>query len=314
MSSIVMSVMQGPLYGTLATMLLYGVICMQTFHYWQAYENDGKILKCLVILILETAHAALSIYCVEFYLIMHFGDVTNLEYAVWCVNLVTQLLFQTHTETTSYFIWRIRQCEPLILTSSRARILAGFGLGNCSLRHYSFRYPMWKNFKTHAFQTMLVGWVLSAVIDSAIAFMTCIYLRKHLSPPLRESQLFALRTDNILNRLLLYSINTGAVTSFFAILVIIMFFSLPTTLAYLGFVQVQNKFYAISLLASLNTRKSKDTLEKNKQPVPTACSALSLLPSFLTFKTSRPKSMHLVCTFTLLCDYLGLKPYISATD
>lgn len=45
-----MSIMQGPLCGALATMFLYGVICMQTFHYWQAYEHDRKILKCLVIL------------------------------------------------------------------------------------------------------------------------------------------------------------------------------------------------------------------------------------------------------------------------
>jgi len=50
MPSVVMSIMQGPLCGALATMLLYGVICMQTFRYWQAYEHDKKILKCLVML------------------------------------------------------------------------------------------------------------------------------------------------------------------------------------------------------------------------------------------------------------------------
>jgi hypothetical protein len=49
-SLIVEEVMQAALSGTLATMLLYGVTCMQTFHYWQTYENDRKTLKFMVIL------------------------------------------------------------------------------------------------------------------------------------------------------------------------------------------------------------------------------------------------------------------------
>jgi hypothetical protein len=49
-SLIVEEVMQAALSGTLATMLLYGVTCMQTFHYWQTYEHDRKTLKYMVIL------------------------------------------------------------------------------------------------------------------------------------------------------------------------------------------------------------------------------------------------------------------------
>lgn len=77
--------MQGPLCGSLVSMLLYGVICMQTFRYWQTYEHDMKILKRLVafVWILETAHTVLTIYTIEFYLIMHFGDDAYLEFSVW---------------------------------------------------------------------------------------------------------------------------------------------------------------------------------------------------------------------------------------
>lgn len=286
MPSVVMSIMQGPLCGALATMLLYGIICMQTFHYWQAYEHDRRTLKCLVasIWILETVHTALSVYAVEFYLIMHFGDVTNLAFAVWAMPASYVIGFIIAYAVNLCFIWRILHLSQKRWISSCLVILAtircGFGLANCSL---SFYYPMWKIFREHVYPTMVVGWVLSAVVDSAIAFTLCLYLRK------RRTGMN--RTDSILNRLLLYSINTGAVTSFCAILVVIMFLGLPNNLAFIGFVQVQSKLYAISFLASLNTRKMPDS---TKQPIPAVEGvALSFMSSFPTFKTPRQKSLHL---------------------
>ena len=71
---------------------------------------------------------------------------------------------------------------------------------------------------------MVVGWVLSALVDSLIAFVLCLYLlrrrtgmKRHennLSAAHLYSQLTSLiSTNGIVNRLLLYSVNTGAVTS-----------------------------------------------------------------------------------------------------
>ncbi|KAG1720537.1 hypothetical protein EDB19DRAFT_1776590 [Suillus lakei] len=108
MPSTVMSIMQGPLCGALATMLLYGIICMQTFRYWQVYKHDRKILK-----ILETAHTALSIYSVEFYLIMHFGDMTNLQSAVWGMPVSSRDMIAVCIaySVNICFIWRVLQRE-----------------------------------------------------------------------------------------------------------------------------------------------------------------------------------------------------------
>ncbi|KAG2337367.1 hypothetical protein BDR05DRAFT_1005074 [Suillus weaverae] len=287
MPSVVVSIMQGPLCGALATMLLYGVICMQTFHYWQAYGHDRKILKCLVafIWILETVHTALTVYAVEFYLIMHFGDVANLAYAVWGMPASYVIGFIIAYAVNLCFIWRILQLSQkrwiTICLAILATIRCGFGLANCSL---SFYYPMWKIFRQHVFPTMVVGWVLSAVVDSAIAFTLCIYLRQ------RRTGMNT--TDSILNRLLLYSINTGAITSFCAVLVVIMFLSLPNNLAFIGFVQVQSKLYAISFLASLNTRKRPETTNQTAPAVEGV--AVSFMPNFLTSKTSSyQQSSHL---------------------
>lgn len=49
MPSAIITVMQGPLCGTLATMFLYGVICMQVFHYASNYgSSDRHAIKWLV--------------------------------------------------------------------------------------------------------------------------------------------------------------------------------------------------------------------------------------------------------------------------
>lgn len=49
MPSAIITVMQGPLCGTLATMLLYGVICMQVFQYASNYcSSDRHVIKWLV--------------------------------------------------------------------------------------------------------------------------------------------------------------------------------------------------------------------------------------------------------------------------
>ncbi|KAG1792317.1 uncharacterized protein HD556DRAFT_1239507 [Suillus plorans] len=241
MPSVVMSIMQGPLCGALANMLLYGVICMQTFRYWQAYEHDRNILKCLVafILILETAHTALTIYTVEFYLIMHFGDTTSLEYAMWCVNFFILLFRFIHC-----FIWRVLQL-------SQKRWIAVCFVRYISMRSKFSAHALVIIFEERVYPTMVVGWVLSAGVDSAIAFTLCLYLRK-LSPILRQIYLVAFRTDNVLNCLLLYTINTGAITSFCAVLVVIMFLGLPNNLAFVGFVQVQSERLSDSV-ATLNS-------------------------------------------------------------
>ncbi|KAG1719223.1 hypothetical protein EDB19DRAFT_1861121 [Suillus lakei] len=214
---------------------------------------------------------------------MHFGDMTNLQSAVWGMPASYFIGFVIAYSVNICFIWRVLQLSQkrwiAVCFVILATIRCGFGLANCSL---NFLYPKWKIFREHVYPTMVVGWVLSAIVDSAIAFTLCLFLRKRRTG--------VKRTDSVLHCLLLYTINTGAVTSFCAVLVIIMFLGLPNNLAFIGFVQVQSKFYAISLLASLNNRKR---LEMTEHTIPTVEGvASSLMPRFSAFKPSHQKPLH----------------------
>ncbi|KAH7930000.1 hypothetical protein BV22DRAFT_1028967 [Leucogyrophana mollusca] len=272
MAPLVMTIMQGPLCGTLATMFLYGVICMQAFYYLQNYAKDRRSIKVLVwgIWILETAHTALSVHFVEYYLILNFTDMTTLEYAVWSMGTAYFVGFFIAYAVNLCFIWRIwllsKKLWIAICLSILATVRLGFGLGNASI---GFHYTAWVVFRAHVFATMVVGWVLSALVDITIACTLCYYLHRRRTG--------MRRTDSIINRLLLYSINTGAVTSFFAVLVVVTFLTLPGA-AYAAFVGVQSKLYAVSLLATLNGRKT--TVKKSRMAVPTVDNvALSFIPS-----------------------------------
>ncbi|EGN96777.1 hypothetical protein SERLA73DRAFT_184936 [Serpula lacrymans var. lacrymans S7.3] len=172
-----------------------------------------------------------------------------LNYIIWSMGATYIVGFCIAYCVNLCFIWRawllseklwIAICLGVVST-----VRLGFGLTNCSL---SFRYAEWKSFREHVYPTMVVGWVISVLADSCIAFVLCYYLRKHRSG-LR-------RTDSVINRLLLYTINTGVVTSLFGVVVVLTFLTVPTILVFIAFVQVQSKLYAISLFATLNSRPS----------------------------------------------------------
>ncbi|EIW78952.1 hypothetical protein CONPUDRAFT_91317 [Coniophora puteana RWD-64-598 SS2] len=241
--------MQGPLCGALATMLLYGITCVQQFHYHQNYKSDSWVLKVVVRLITETVETGLSVYFLEHYLITNFANENALYDVVWSVPASFALGFVTAYLANLCFIWRIWRLSRHLVVSLLLTILATarliLGLVNSFL---AINSASWDAFAKTAYVPIAFSWFLSIGVDALIAFMmyrTLYKQRTGLSD-----------TDSMINRLLLYAVNTGAVTSLGAVLVLILFFALPHSLAFLGPLQVQERMYSVSLLASLNSRRA----------------------------------------------------------
>ncbi|KAG2343377.1 hypothetical protein BDR05DRAFT_962874 [Suillus weaverae] len=129
--------------------------------------------------LLETAHTALSVHFVEYYLIIHYGEFTHLGYAVWSMGATCIIGFFIGYVVNLCFIWRISRLGQnrwiAVFFAATATVRCGFGFANCVL---SFIYPMWTDFRTRVFGTMVAGQILSAVVDGVIAFTLCFYLRK----------------------------------------------------------------------------------------------------------------------------------------
>ncbi|ETW81806.1 hypothetical protein HETIRDRAFT_173484 [Heterobasidion irregulare TC 32-1] len=88
----------------------------------------------------------------------------------------------------------------------------------------------------------------AAAADLLIAISMCYYLFR--------SRTGFQKTDSMITTLMLYSINTGLITSIVATGAVIAFATMPLNFIWLGFFWVLGKCYVNSLLASLNGRES----------------------------------------------------------
>ncbi|KAL7278347.1 hypothetical protein ACG7TL_008323 [Trametes sanguinea] len=104
------------------------------------------------------------------------------------------------------------------------------------------------------FQHRDLNWLFSAVFGCAVLGDAC--LTGTLVTALARSRTGSKRTDSLIEVLIIYSINTGLLTSIFGLLTFIFAIILPGNLIYLGIAVVGVKLYANSVLAVLNARKS----------------------------------------------------------
>ncbi|KAJ3933824.1 MAG: hypothetical protein NXY57DRAFT_997241 [Lentinula lateritia] len=88
--------------------------------------------------------------------------------------------------------------------------------------------------------------VLAAVADTYIAGLLTLLLH--------TSRTGFQRSDSIINKLIIFSINTGALTSLCAIASMLSILLAPATFIYISFFFCMGRLYANSLLATLNIR------------------------------------------------------------
>ncbi|KAF9218903.1 hypothetical protein BS17DRAFT_790482 [Gyrodon lividus] len=168
---------------------------------------------------------ALSIHFIEYYLIINFDNQPALDYVVWSMGTRLAVGFIVAWAVDLCFVWRIwklsKQSLICIFLAALATSRTAVGLVNCVI--VSFRYTYVPEFLVMVFPTMVAGWALAAFADSLIAIVLCYYLHKHRSG--------MKRIHHIINRLLLYTVNTGALTSVFAITTMIL---VPLTTGFFG--------------------------------------------------------------------------------
>jgi len=89
---------------------------------------------------------------------------------------------------------------------------------------------------------------LAAAGDVLIALVLCTMLQR--------SRTGFRRTDTMINKLMLFTINTGLLTSLCAVASLISIVAAPSTFIYIAFYFTLGRLYSNSLMATLNARKS----------------------------------------------------------
>ncbi|KAI0364763.1 hypothetical protein BV20DRAFT_1029224 [Pilatotrama ljubarskyi] len=233
--------------------ILYGVTCLQTFMYFQKYSGDSSTLKALAaaVWLLETVHTGFCMQFVYAYLVAGFGDSANMMNINWGIGITVLSSAGVSLCVQGYYTWRIWIISGKSVASA---VIIGFflflrvALGIASTV-FSYIYPQWDVFRhtTESLVTVSGGIGCAALVDLLVACMLIFYLK-------RGRHVWHKESNTMVNRILLYSVNTGAITGTTSLLCVILFAVKKTSLVFLGLVTVQTKLLANSLLGSLNAR------------------------------------------------------------
>ncbi|KAI0654681.1 hypothetical protein C8Q70DRAFT_514348 [Cubamyces menziesii] len=233
--------------------ILYGITTLQSFMYFQKYPNDALSLKLLVgaVWALETVHTA---FCMQFlyaYLVEGFGDFAYFLQINWGIGVTVITSAGIALCVQGYYVWRVwcvssKSLFWTVVIGVFALARVAFGIGSTIL---SYVYPEWLLFRDtkSSLVTISGGLGSAALVDMLVALTLSYYLNKGRSSWHKES-------NSKINMILLYAVNTGAITGTASLLCVILFATQKQSLVFLGLVEIQAKLYANSFLGSLNAR------------------------------------------------------------
>ncbi|KAI0757615.1 hypothetical protein C8Q80DRAFT_1265506 [Daedaleopsis nitida] len=247
------TIMGGLLIEVFIACILYGMTTLQSFIYYQNYTNDPPSLRYLVLVvwILETVHTAFCMQFVYAYVIQGFTNILSfipIDYGVG-VTVVCSALVALCVQ--GYYTWRVWIVSDkaaiwtgIIALFAFARV--GFGFASASLTYIN---PNWIELRATQSSLVTVGAGLgsAALVDLLVALTLTFYLKRGRATVHKQS-------NTMINKILLYTVNTGAITGTASLICVILFALKKNSLVFLGLVEMQTKLYSNSFLGSLNAR------------------------------------------------------------
>ncbi|KAF7290418.1 hypothetical protein HMN09_01299900 [Mycena chlorophos] len=271
------------LIGVLGGCVLYGVSTMQVYMYYQRFPDDHRIMKFFVmfIWIAEGTHVGAIANTLYTLCIIDYGHPERLlERPPREEPLVapTQVRAAHLPAVQLFFSYRI-----LIL--SRSRIipylmtvisLIRFALGT-SLFAVGLNVTSVTEFGTKWQWLGIAMWGLSAVEDMTIT-STLVYLLMIQRKNVHRS------TTAFLDKIIMWSIETGLLTSSFSLTTVILYHTMPNNYIWVAFSTLEARMFANSLYASLNSRATLRDMQGTSRNLNFSASGLNTTRSISFFK------------------------------
>lgn len=237
--------------GTLISGVLHGICLVQAFFYFTNYPNDPWIIRSMVLTTVsfDMIHLSFITHAMYHYLVTHFRREEMLQRIIWSV--VMEALFTgvnagiVQTFYT-YRVWKLSKRNWFLSGFIVALILATTGCGIAWVV-IAIQFNSYTELLTINPLTITIN-ALSTAVDVIIAATLC-YL-------LNQSRTGFKRSDTIINKLMLFVVNTGVLTTMCAVSSLICLVAAPRTLIYASFYFCIGRFYTNSFLATLNARRS----------------------------------------------------------
>ncbi|TDL19810.1 hypothetical protein BD410DRAFT_791695 [Rickenella mellea] len=235
--------------GLLVSTSLFGVLCLQSYQYYQLNYEDPMRLKSLVGFLfgLNTFHIIMISYGTYTYLVTDFVNPIALEHADWpyIIHIIVNCLIAAIVQF--FFadrVWRIskgnRILTGLILTLSVLQL--AFGIVVTIRSFHPALFSFLKNMRGDIATSLSSTVACDVLITGGLLYF------------LDRGRTGFKKTDSIITNLMWFSLSTGLLPAIFAVIQLITFIAMPDNFVNIGISLFLGKLYANSLLATLNGR------------------------------------------------------------
>ncbi|KIM78193.1 hypothetical protein PILCRDRAFT_598781 [Piloderma croceum F 1598] len=271
----------GPMFiGTVFNVILYGIMITQVYLYFSTYKKDRTWLKCVVLYLFlaDTVNAVFDLVYVYLALVVNFDNPKYIVQANWifgtepAMTVCLYLTFSNSAHHTSlfqgiiascvqlFFAWRVKVVTSniwavmLIVFCAFVNMLASIGTSIAV-----GIIPVFTEFVR--FKVIVIIWLVAGVVAD-------VCITTSLTYHLRKQRTGFSATDDLVNRIIRLTVQTGAVTAVVATVDLIVFL-VDTTGIHLIFNVPLPKLYTNSLMSSLNARGGWKFSQHSDEPNPT---------------------------------------------
>ncbi|KAJ7162594.1 hypothetical protein C8R43DRAFT_302921 [Mycena crocata] len=244
----------GPIInGAFFTVFFFGLICMQCINYLKHYPNDIFLIKCTVIFlwVLQLVYTACICQGAYTMTVTDFGQIFTLLFTPWGLNLGVVIGSLIDHAVQAFFVARIYRATGLLYLSIFLWLSVAFlqgvslKLGAEAIRSDSI--PIVGEKWNWLLTLLFFG---DAALDIVNASVLCYYLK------VQSRTTFSQSTAALLDRLVVYTLQTGLTTSFVALGAAIAFRVAPEDYIWTTFFMAMPGSFMSALLANINNRKS----------------------------------------------------------
>ncbi|KAJ7429391.1 hypothetical protein B0H11DRAFT_2145552 [Mycena galericulata] len=240
----------GPmLIGVLLNMILYGIVFIQMFAYFERYPNDSTWIRCLMryLFLVATANVFIESGILYQPLIMQYGEQASILVSPKLLPGDSILIAIVSAPIQLFTAWRISVITGSFIVPTLIGLLSLTSfVGGILVSIMVFLNPNFRDFDT--FSTEVSLWLVSsAVCDVSIAIA--------MSYSLWRRKTGFSQVDGQINRIVRLTVETGAVTAVAALVDVLLFQLFPTTsLNFIVDYPLSNP-YTCSILAMLNSHE-----------------------------------------------------------
>ncbi|KAF9520191.1 hypothetical protein BS47DRAFT_848631 [Hydnum rufescens UP504] len=212
------NIVGGSIVGNLLTALCFGVLTIQTFSYYNAFPNDRRRSKLIVgfLWTLEAFQLSCGTQSLYWWIVTNYNNPSAVGYATWefttfqisaaCTSVTVQTFFAHRIYSLSANVYLGALVQALVL------VQFGFGAATSVTSNMALEFVV----EVKEWTWVAISWLaMQAIADIVIATCMCLLLRRRRTG--------FQKTDSVINRMLLYTINTGLVTSVLSCIVLAMF-------------------------------------------------------------------------------------------